>query len=142
MFWTLQYQAYECPFRPGLQPGQCILCGAWHRPPHPEHPGPLCQCVSADNCEGCKVIVIRFEKCKKYYFSFICPSLSVHTREMSPLVSQNSQNSQSISLDPDWPLATQLEVCSHNQTSFMPSIRRGNLIAAEIIGAKHSFLSD
>ena len=54
------YQAYVCPFRPGLEPGQCILCGAWHRPPHPHHPGPLCQCPSADNCEGCKVIVLRF----------------------------------------------------------------------------------
>ena len=52
------YQAYVCPFRPGLEPGQCILCGAWHRPPHPDHPGPLCQCPSADNCEGCKVSAI------------------------------------------------------------------------------------
>merc|ERR1719410_1399432 len=66
------YQAYICPFRPGLQPGQCILCGAWHRPPHPDPPGPLCQCVSADNCEGCKVDSQRRAECR----SLVKPHLS------------------------------------------------------------------
>ena len=52
------YQAYICPFKPDLQPGQCILCSKYYR-----HTGDgdtsdntgLCQCVSADNCHGCKV---------------------------------------------------------------------------------------
>jgi len=49
------YQAYICPFRPDLKDGQCILCGKYLRVKNPGRDGEsLCDCVSADKCEGCK----------------------------------------------------------------------------------------
>ena len=56
------YQAYICPFRPDLKEGQCILCGKYLRHKkvaQGQETGSgdesLCDCVSADKCEGCKV---------------------------------------------------------------------------------------
>ena len=54
------YQAYICPFRPGLKPGECILCGrnyrGGERKGEREGEGEApCDCVSADNCEGCRL---------------------------------------------------------------------------------------
>merc|ERR1712156_434221 len=55
------YQAYICPFRPDLKEGQCILCGKYLRHKkvaQGQETGngdeSLCDCVSADKCEGCK----------------------------------------------------------------------------------------
>ena len=53
------YQAYICPFKPDLKEGQCILCSKYLR--HKKtgmaeaNDVSLCDCVSADKCEGCKV---------------------------------------------------------------------------------------
>ena len=44
------YQAYICPFRPGLEAGECILCGRRYR----GEAASLCDCVSADQCEDCR----------------------------------------------------------------------------------------
>jgi len=49
------YQAYICPFRPNLEDGQCILCGKFTRKPAKcLEDCSLCQCISAENCQGCK----------------------------------------------------------------------------------------
>ena len=53
------YQAYICPFKPDLKEGQCILCGKYLRlkpSAAADEVTPLCDCVSADKCEGCKVM--------------------------------------------------------------------------------------
>ena len=52
------YQAYICPFKPGLKDGQCILCERYYRKPLncSEDDISLCQCTSAENCPGCKVL--------------------------------------------------------------------------------------
>ena len=51
------YQAYICPFKPDLRDGQCILCSKYMRKPKDQAVGEesLCDCVSADKCEQCKV---------------------------------------------------------------------------------------
>ena len=50
------YQVYICPFRPGLKAGQCILCGRNYRGGQGEGEGEVpCNCVSANNCEGCRL---------------------------------------------------------------------------------------
>ena len=51
------YQAYVCPFRPGLEEGQCILCGRRFRG-DPGEGNTLCDCVSAEYCEGCRLDTI------------------------------------------------------------------------------------
>merc|ERR1719468_685039 len=50
------YQAYICPFKPDLKEGQCILCGKYlrHKKVGMVDDVSLCDCVSADKCEGCK----------------------------------------------------------------------------------------
>jgi len=50
------YQAYICPFKPDLKEGQCILCGKYlrHKKVGLVDDVSLCDCVSADKCEGCK----------------------------------------------------------------------------------------
>merc|ERR1719423_227345 len=51
------YQAYICPFKPDLKDGQCILCSKYLRHKAGQDQDtttPLCDCVSADKCEGCK----------------------------------------------------------------------------------------
>jgi len=50
------YQAYICPFKPDLKEGQCILCGKYlrHKKIGMVDDVSLCDCVSADKCEGCK----------------------------------------------------------------------------------------
>jgi len=60
------YQAYICPFKPDLKEGQCILCSKYLR--HKKtgmaeaNDVSLCDCVSADKCEGCKQdTIIRAE---------------------------------------------------------------------------------
>ena len=52
------YQAYICPFKPDLKEGQCILCGKYlrHKKVGLVDDVSLCDCVSADKCEGCKVM--------------------------------------------------------------------------------------
>ena len=52
------YQAYICPFKPDLKEGQCILCGKYlrHKKVGLVDDVALCDCVSADKCEGCKVM--------------------------------------------------------------------------------------
>eukprot|EP00088_Acartia_fossae_P002402 TRINITY_DN10975_c0_g2_i3.p1 TRINITY_DN10975_c0_g2~~TRINITY_DN10975_c0_g2_i3.p1 ORF type:complete len:661 (-),score=169.34 TRINITY_DN10975_c0_g2_i3:383-2365(-) len=47
------YQAYLCPFRPNLKPGECVLCGKALR--GRSDSADLCQCMSATNCHDCKV---------------------------------------------------------------------------------------
>ena len=57
------YQAYICPFKPDLKEGQCILCGKYlrHKKVGLVDDVSLCDCVSADKCEGCKVMdIINF----------------------------------------------------------------------------------
>ena len=51
------YQAYICPFKPDLKEGQCILCSKYlrHKKVGLVDDLSLCDCVSADKCEGCKV---------------------------------------------------------------------------------------
>ena len=49
------YQAYICPFKPDLKPGQCILCSRYYRDNGDGDRTGLCQCISADSCHGCKV---------------------------------------------------------------------------------------
>ena len=53
------YQAYICPFKPDLKDGQCILCSRYLRKPMDVNVGKdsLCECVSADKCEQCKVLI-------------------------------------------------------------------------------------
>jgi len=58
------YQAYICPFKPDLKEGQCILCGKYlrHKKVGMVDDLSLCDCVSADKCEGCKQdAIIRAE---------------------------------------------------------------------------------
>ena len=57
------YQAYVCPFRPGLEEGQCILCGRRFRG-NPGVGNTLCDCVSAEYCEGCRLDTIRRRESK------------------------------------------------------------------------------
>merc|ERR1719266_1714234 len=47
------YQAYICPFKPDLKEGQCILCSKYLRKQGNEDNRSLCECVSAEKCEGC-----------------------------------------------------------------------------------------
>ena len=47
------YQAYICPFKPDLKEGQCILCSKYLRKQSNEDSSSLCECVSAEKCEGC-----------------------------------------------------------------------------------------
>ena len=50
------YQAYICPFKPELEDGQCILCGKFYRSKNKDDDSQsVCQCVSAETCQGCKV---------------------------------------------------------------------------------------
>merc|ERR1719318_2175359 len=47
------YQAYVCPFKPDLKDGQCILCSKFLRKQKVGDDQELCNCQSADKCEGC-----------------------------------------------------------------------------------------
>jgi len=47
------YQAYVCPFKPDLKPGQCIMCSKYLRKQKVGDDQELCNCQSADKCEGC-----------------------------------------------------------------------------------------
>jgi len=59
------YQAYICPFRPNLEDGQCILCGKFTRKPAKcLEDCSLCQCISAENCQGCKDDIELRRACK------------------------------------------------------------------------------
>merc|ERR1712226_974398 len=47
------YQAYICPFKPNLKDGQCILCSRYLRDSGSREVSQLCDCQSAEKCEGC-----------------------------------------------------------------------------------------
>jgi len=48
------YQAYICPFKPDLKEGQCIMCSKYLRKQKGSEDAELCNCQSADKCEGCR----------------------------------------------------------------------------------------
>jgi len=48
------YQAYICPFKPDLKDGQCIMCSKYLRKQKGAEEDELCNCPSADKCEGCQ----------------------------------------------------------------------------------------
>ena len=51
------FQTYIKPFRPNLQPGQCLLCLKFVRKVDgmTRQDADLCECPSAQKCEECKV---------------------------------------------------------------------------------------
>jgi len=57
------YQAYVCPFKPDLKDGQCIMCSKYLRKQKTGEDVELCNCPSADKCEGCKQDAIARSKC-------------------------------------------------------------------------------
>merc|ERR1719297_535544 len=71
------YQAYICPFKPDLKDGQCILCSKYLRHKAGQDQDtttPLCDCVSADKCEGCKQdSIIRAESRNIVKPHYTCP---------------------------------------------------------------------
>merc|ERR1712227_373284 len=70
------YQAYICPFKPDLKEGQCILCSKYlrHKKVGLVDDVSLCDCVSADKCEGCKQDnIIRAESRAIVKPHYTCP---------------------------------------------------------------------
>merc|ERR1712172_440717 len=70
------YQAYICPFKPDLKEGQCILCSRYlrHKKVGLVDDVSLCDCVSADKCEGCKQDnIIRAESRAIVKPHYTCP---------------------------------------------------------------------
>jgi len=70
------YQAYICPFKPDLKEGQCILCSKYlrHKKVGLVDDLSLCDCVSADKCEGCKQDnIIRAESRAIIKPHYTCP---------------------------------------------------------------------
>merc|ERR1712168_1149488 len=71
------YQAYICPFKPDLKDGQCILCSKYLRHKAGQDQDTttsLCDCVSADKCEGCKQdSIIRAESKNIVKPHYTCP---------------------------------------------------------------------
>jgi len=70
------YQAYICPFKPDLKEGQCILCSKYlrHKKVGLVDDVSLCDCISADKCEGCKQDnIIRAESRAIIKPHYTCP---------------------------------------------------------------------
>ena len=73
------YQAYVEPFRKDLKLGQCIICGRFMRSTMSRmgtqvEEDPLCDCPSANNCEGCRKDTEERASCTKLVKPpFTCP---------------------------------------------------------------------